>query len=78
MHWLLYAVMRRSPRRWWFYAWLGAIPIMIFFVFVTPLGLVMRLAGKDFLHRQIDPKAKSYWIRREPPGPPPDSMKNQF
>ncbi len=35
--WLLYAVMRRSPRRWWFYAWLGAIPIMIFFVFVTPL-----------------------------------------
>lgn len=51
---------------------------MIFFLFVTPLGLVMRLAGKDFLRRQIDPKAKSYWIRREPPGPPPDSMKNQF
>jgi hypothetical protein len=22
--------------------------------------------------------AESYWILRAPPGPPPDSMKNQF
>ncbi len=35
--WLLYAMIRRSPRRWWFYAWLGSLPIIVFFVFVSPL-----------------------------------------
>jgi Zn-dependent protease with chaperone function len=33
---LLYAVMRRSPRRWWFYAWLGSLPIIFFLVFISP------------------------------------------
>jgi Zn-dependent protease with chaperone function len=34
--WLLYAVMRRSPRRWWFYGWLASLPILVFAVFVSP------------------------------------------
>jgi STE24 endopeptidase len=34
--WFLYAVMRRSPRRWWFCAWLGSLPIMVFVVFLSP------------------------------------------
>jgi len=34
--WLLYAVMRRSPRRWWFYGWLGSLPILVFMVFLSP------------------------------------------
>jgi STE24 endopeptidase len=34
--WILYAVMRRSPRRWWFYGWLVALPILVFVVFVSP------------------------------------------
>ena len=34
--WLLYAVMRRSPRRWWFYGWLGSLPILVFVVFLSP------------------------------------------
>jgi STE24 endopeptidase len=34
--WLLYAVMRRSPRRWWFYGWLASVPILVFAVFVSP------------------------------------------
>lgn len=34
---LLFAVMRRSPRAWWFYAWLGAIPLATFLVFISPL-----------------------------------------
>src|SRR3984893_590922 len=37
--WLFYGLVRRSPRRWWFYAWLGALPILIFLVFVEPLVL---------------------------------------
>lgn len=35
--WILYAVIRRSPRRWWFYFWLASLPIIVFLVFVQPL-----------------------------------------
>ena len=35
--WLFYAVVRRSPRRWWFYAWLGTLPLVVFVVFLSPL-----------------------------------------
>jgi STE24 endopeptidase len=34
--WLLYMVIRRSPRRWWFYFWLIAMPIGILIFFLTP------------------------------------------
>ena len=37
--WLFYGVIRRSPRRWWFYAWLGSLPILVFLIFVEPLVL---------------------------------------
>ena len=51
---------------------------LLFFVTIMPIGLVMRAFGKDFLRLKLDPNAKSYWIDRSPPGPPPQSMKNQF
>ena len=35
--WILYGVIRKSPRRWWFYFWLAALPIGIFLVFLQPL-----------------------------------------
>jgi STE24 endopeptidase len=35
--WLLYGLMRRSPRRWWLYLWLVSIPITILLVFLQPL-----------------------------------------
>ena len=50
----------------------------IFFLVVTPIGLIMRLLGKRPLDLKFDPDAESYWKKREPPGPPPESMKNQF
>lgn len=50
----------------------------VFYGIVTPLGVLMRVMGKDPLRRNADPAAQSYWIPREPPGPPPDSMTNQF
>jgi len=34
---LLFALMRRSPRRWWFYFWLAAVPILAGVVFSAPL-----------------------------------------
>jgi Zn-dependent protease with chaperone function len=32
----LSAIMRKSPRRWWFYSWLAALPVVLFFVFIAP------------------------------------------
>jgi hypothetical protein len=51
---------------------------VIFFVVMLPFGLVMRIAGRDPLRRRYEPAARSYWIPREPPGPPPESLKDQF
>ncbi|MGD0955852.1 MAG: M48 family metallopeptidase [Candidatus Acidiferrales bacterium] len=34
---ILYAVIRRSPRRWWFYFWLVSLPILLFVFFLQPL-----------------------------------------
>lgn len=51
---------------------------LLFFVTIMPIGLVMRAFGKDFLRLRLDRNARSYWIERTPPGPPPQSMKNQF
>jgi hypothetical protein len=51
---------------------------LLFIGVVAPIGLLVRLTGKDPLRLKLDSSADSYWIRREPPGPPPDSMTNQF
>jgi len=38
---------------------------VVFFVLVTPIGLVMRLLGKDPLRMRSGRTASSYWIRRD-------------
>ena len=35
--WLLYAVIRKSPRRWWFYFWLASLPLGLALAFIQPL-----------------------------------------
>jgi hypothetical protein len=58
-----------------------AVPIvmrLLFFGVVTPIGVAMRLAGRDPLRRRCDPTASSYWIVRRPPGPSAASMRRQF
>lgn len=51
---------------------------LVFAVSVIPVGLVLRWLGKDPMRRRWEPDASSYWIPRTPPGPAPESMKNQF
>ena len=36
---------------------------VVFFLIVTPAGLLIRMLGIDFLERKIDPNASSYWRR---------------
>jgi hypothetical protein len=51
---------------------------VLFFLVIAPTGLLMRLGGKDPLRLNFEPSVESYWIPREPPGPRPDSLTNQF
>jgi len=36
----------------------------VFYLVITPTGLLMRLFGRDPLSRKFQPEASSYWIRR--------------
>jgi Saxitoxin biosynthesis operon protein SxtJ len=38
---------------------------MVFFIVLTPTGLIMRVLGKDPMERKLDPGAPSYWRPRE-------------
>lgn len=51
---------------------------VIFFLVLTPTGLLMRLTGRDLLSLKLDRDASSYWVLRDPPGPAPESMERQF
>jgi len=35
--WILYAVIRKSPRRWWLYFWVAAVPLIILGAVAEPL-----------------------------------------
>ena len=50
------------------------VMILIFFIVVTPIGLLMRLLNKDLLNLKFN-KNKSYWIEKNEPK---SKMKNQF
>ena len=51
---------------------------LLYYAVVTPTGLVIRALGRDPLRLRRDPRAKSYWIPRDPPGPEPATMRDQF
>ena len=51
---------------------------VIFFGVLAPVGIAMRLFRRDAMHRKWDPAARTYWIDRDPPGPPEDSFRNLF
>ena len=46
----------------------------IYFIIITPIGILMRLFGKDLLNIKFN-KNKSYWIKREKNI---NTMKRQF
>ena len=47
---------------------------LIFFIILTPIGLFLRLIGKDLLNIKLN-NNKTYWIKRDKK---PGSMKRQF
>lgn len=77
-------VLARANRAWFGLGMLLARivnPLVIgimFFLVITPIGLLMRAAGKRPLSLRFDAASPSYWIERKPRGPAPESMRDQF
>jgi hypothetical protein len=51
---------------------------LIYLTAIVPIGLLMRLRGRDLLSLKFDRQAASYWLVRAPPGPAPETMIRQF
>lgn len=49
---------------------------IIYYLLITPMGLVMRLLGKDFMHRALERNISTYRLVRPPR--PRHHMRNQF
>jgi hypothetical protein len=75
-------------RRWLYLGWMyAAFPIgwtvshlilaIVYYVVLTPIGIILRLAGRDPLQRSFDETATTYWIQR-PDSPGPGRYFKQF
>lgn len=73
---LILAIWRPCWVRPLYVAWMGiAFPLGwlvahlllagIYFLLITPIGLILRIARRDPLARQFDREAQSYWTARE-------------
>jgi STE24 endopeptidase len=74
--WLLYLVIRRSPRRWWFYFWLVSLPILLFIFFISP-WVITPLFNKFEPLQQKDPEltaALEKMVQRAGEDIPPERM----
>ena len=82
------AILPRSLK-WVYIAWMSiafvlgfvmahVILTLFFFLIITPIGLVARLFGQDFLRLKLDRSAKSYWIPRERKVKSPTEYERQF
>ena len=75
--------------KWVYIAWMSlafvlafvmahVILTLFFFLVITPIGLVARCVGKDFLSLKLNRAAPSYWIPREPKPKTPADYERQF
>lgn len=51
---------------------------IVFYLWIWPIGLIIRICGKDLLRLQYEPDASTYWIDRDQTRPNSTTMKNQF
>ncbi len=54
------------------------IMAVLFYGTIVPIGLLMRLLGKDPLRLKPDKAANSYWLARSDDRPPSEAMRQQF
>ena len=51
---------------------------LVYYLMMTPIGLVMRLFGKDPMNRKIDREAETYWRPRAPETNDPARVEKMF
>jgi len=51
---------------------------ILFYAVITPIGIMMRIFGKDVLDQRIDRSAPSYWKKRETATKTKESYQNQY
>ena len=51
---------------------------VIFYLVLSPVGLIMRIFRVDFLERRFNPSLDSYWKAREKKQPLPEDYTKQF
>ena len=78
------AVLARPNRLWFRFGLLLHLvmsPVILgvlYFGVLSPMGLLMRLCGRDELRLRADRSAASHWQDRQDGTFSPDSLKNQF
>jgi hypothetical protein len=84
---LYYAVppLRRPLLRSWVtvtypLGWLGShlVLAVFFYLVLSPLGVLMRLSGRDVLQRRLERERPSYWVERRPPQAGADRYWHQY
>jgi len=40
---------------------------ILFYLVITPIGLIFKIIGRDPMNRRFEPQAATYWVRRHPP-----------
>jgi Zn-dependent protease with chaperone function len=71
--WLLYTLLRKSPRRWWLWFWLATLPILLATVFLQPLvfdPLFFRFEPLAPKHGELARKIGEVTVRAGEPIPP--------
>jgi len=86
---VLFGVLWPRTLKWIYIGWMSVafvlgfvmahvILTLFFFLLITPLGLVARWFGQDFLSLKLDRSARSYWIPRERKSRSPADYERQF
>lgn len=55
-----------------------AVLFILFYGVVTPIGIIMKILGKDILDERIDKAARSYWKDLPREDKPKESYEKQF
>ena len=86
---VLFGAILPRALKWVYIAWMSVafvlgfvmahvILTLLFLLVITPMGLVARLVGKDFLSLKLDRTAKTYWLPREQKARSPADYERQF
>ena len=54
------------------------ILFIVFYIVITPIGLILRLFGKDILDQKQEPTKVSYWKNVDKAGKPKEYYENQY